>query len=488
MSIQNKKYYTVSFVTLGCKVNQFETEAMSELLEKEGFKIVQSDEDSDIYIINTCAVTKESERKSRQFINKAKRKNKNAIVAAVGCSVQLNGEEIKKETSADIIIGTKNKGDIAKILIRKIKNFNNINCKNIEVNEKSKKKKIDTNKKYINIKIDKKENKYDKTKIDANKYRFSSENKVIEGFRGKEEFEELKISSVHEKTRANIKIQDGCNRYCSYCIIPYVRGPIRSRKHVDIINEIKNIADNGYKEVVLNGIHISSYGIERNEENALINLIESINSIEKIERIRLGSLEPRLITEDFIKRYVSLQKVCDHFHLSLQSGSNGVLRRMNRKYLAEEYKEKVQIIRKYMPNAGITTDIIVGFPGETIEEFQETVNFVKDINFSRIHVFKYSVREGTKAAEMDNQIPENIKSLRSKELINLGDQLEDEFMKKFIGNKISVLFETEDNNLYEGYTSNYLKALVTCNDNIKNKMIEVRVIDIKNDCLLCDVE
>jgi threonylcarbamoyladenosine tRNA methylthiotransferase MtaB len=430
----NKKY-TVSFTTLGCKVNQFETEAMSELLEKEGFEVVQGNS-SDIYIINTCAVTNESERKSRQFINKAKRINKDAIVVAVGCSVQLHGEKISRDTTADIIIGTKNKGNIGKLLKEKLSHME----QDTEV--------------------------------------------IIENFQGQECFEELKISSVHDKTRANIKIQDGCSQFCSYCIIPYVRGPIRSRNHEDIVKEVKDIAANGYKEIVLNGIHISSYGKEIKEQDALIKLIEDMNKVEGIERIRLGSLEPNLITEEFIKRYTSLDKTCDHFHLSLQSGSNSVLERMNRKYTAEQYKKNVELIRKYMPNAGITTDIIVGFPGETDEEFKETLEFVKAIRFSRIHVFKYSVREGTKAAEMTNQVDDVVKSERSKVLIELGEEITSEFMEKFIGENVSVLVETEKKeNIFEGYTTNYLKVLLKSDINIRNTIVDVHVKNIKKDYL-----
>ncbi len=431
-----KNKYTVSFTTLGCKVNQFETEAMTELLEKEGFEVLPHDKESDIYIINTCAVTKESERKSRQFINKAKRNNPNAIVVAVGCSVQLNGEKLNKETAVDIIIGTKNKGNIGKLLKEKLDNMEMLDFE-------------------------------------------------IEDFKGKEQFEELKISTVHDKTRANIKIQDGCSQFCSYCIIPYVRGPIRSRNHEDIVEEVKKIAANGYKEIVLNGIHISSYGKDVQKQDALIELIEDINKIEGIERIRLGSLEPKLITEDFIKRYSSLNNVCDHFHLSLQSGCDSVLKRMNRKYTSIEYKNNVEIIRKYMPEAGITTDIIVGFPGETHEEFNETIEFVKTIQFSRIHVFKYSVREGTKAAEMVAQVDESTKADRSKQLIDLGNSISKEFMNQFVGKDVPVLVETQKKeNLYEGYTTNYLKVLMKSDINIKNQIVFTHIKNVKNDFLL----
>jgi threonylcarbamoyladenosine tRNA methylthiotransferase MtaB len=439
INLNDKETYTVSFTTLGCKVNQFETEAMTELLEAEGFEVLQPGEVSDIYIINTCAVTKESDRKSRQFINKAKRINPNAVVVAVGCSVQLNAEKINDETSADIIIGTKHKKEIGKILKEKLENVG------------------------------------------------FEKNNLIEEFRGREDFEELKISTVHDKTRANIKIQDGCSQFCTYCIIPYVRGPIRSRNREDIIEEVKKIASNGYKEVVINGIHISSYGADKHEKDALIRLIEDINEIDGIERIRLGSLEPNLITEDFMARFSRLKKVCDHFHLSLQSGSDPVLKRMNRKYTANDYKKNVDIIRKYMMHAGITTDIIVGFPGETEEEFIQRYEFVKLIRFSRIHVFKYSKREGTKAAAMENQIPESIKHDRSKVLIELGDKTKDEFMKSLIGMKLPVLFETEkENNFFEGYTTNYLKVLKKSDINIKNEIVDVTISGVKDDYLIAE--
>lgn len=424
----------VSFITLGCKVNQFESEAMMELFEKEGFKIIPASEKSDIFIINTCAVTKESDRKSRQLINKAKRMNKNAIVAAVGCSVQLNSERISEETSVDIVIGTKNKSEIARLIKDKLNNLD------------------------IKINVDK--------------------------FKPNESFEELSISKEHDKTRANIKIQDGCNQFCTYCIIPYVRGPIRSRDSEDIIKEVRNLSENGYKEVVINGIHITSYGKDINKENALISLIENINSIDGIERIRLGSLEANIITEDFMQRLSKLEKACDHFHLSLQSGSNTVLERMNRRYTAFEYKEKVDLIRKYMPNSGITTDIIVGFPGETEEEFNETLDFVKKIKFSRIHVFKYSVREGTKAAKFENQVDEKIKAQRSKQLIELADEMAHNFMQQMIGTEVNVLIEKKTDNLYEGYTTNYLRTLVESDTDIDNKIVSVKISKFNDDYLL----
>lgn len=439
--LNNINRHRVSFITLGCKVNQFETEAMTEILENDGFEVLAPNEIGDIYIINTCAVTKESERKSRQFINKAKRLNPNALVVAVGCSVQLDSEKINNETQADIIIGTKHKGNIGKLIKDRLDHVN----RDYEIDYE------------------------------------------IDEFQGREIFEELKISTLHDKTRANIKIQDGCSQFCSYCIIPYVRGPIRSRNHDDIVEEVKKIAENGYKEVVLNGIHISSYGKDLQQKDSLIKLIEDINSIEGIERIRLGSLEPNLINEDFMKRYAALEKTCDHFHLSLQSGSDSVLKRMNRRYTSEEYKSNVELIRKFMPEAGITTDIIVGFPGESDEEFSETLEFVKAIQFSRIHVFKYSIREGTKAAEMENQVDDEIKSSRSKILIDLAESLSNNFMEKFIGKDLKVLIERENDDIvYEGYTTNYLKAMLKSDINVKNQIINVHINKMSNDYLLSE--
>lgn len=433
------KKINVSILTLGCKVNQVESEAMMELFEEDGFVIIPPSEKSDIFVINTCAVTKESERKSRQLINKSKRMNPNSLVVAVGCSVQLHSKKISEETQVDMVIGTKNKGSVLKLV---------------------------------------------KDKMNSIK----SENS-IEAFKPKESFENLSISRVHDKTRANIKIQDGCSQFCSYCIIPYVRGPIRSRDKNEIVNEVKLLASNGYKEIVVNGIHISSYGRDLGIENALIDLVEELNNIESIERIRFGSLEPNIITEEFMSRLTKLDKVCDHFHLSMQSGSDTVLDRMNRKYTSEQYNNKVDIIRKYMPESGITTDVIVGFPGETEEEFQETFDFIEKIKFSRIHVFKYSVREGTKAASFDNQIDEKTKSERSKRLISLGEDLAHEFMKEFIGKEVKILVEAEKNeNYYEGYTTNYLKVLLKDDINIKNEIISTTIKGIDGEFLIGEIQ
>lgn len=425
----------VSFFTLGCKVNQFETEAMIEILENEGYRIIEPSENTDIFIINTCTVTGESDRKSRQMINRAKRLNKDSLVIAAGCSVQLNENKIEKEMPVDIIIGTKNKGNVAEYISKAIQE----------------KKRI--------VKVD--------------------------NFNKKENYEELKINNVHGRTRANIKIQDGCRQFCSYCIIPYVRGPIRSREKNNIIDEVKKLAQNNFKEIVLNGIHLASYGKDFNKSYGLIDLIEELNKIEGIKRIRLGSLEQGIITESFIERLSECEKMCDHFHLSLQSGSDTVLKRMNRRYTTKEYEEKVNIIRKYLPESGITTDIIVGFPQETEKEFEETCEFVNKIGFSRIHVFKYSPREGTKAAELKGQINGKIKSQRSKKLSILGNEISTEFMNKFVNKNVDVLFEIKkEDNFYEGYTTNYLKVLCKSDINIKNNILNLKIRDISKDYLI----
>lgn len=427
----------VAFYTLGCKVNQYETEAMEELFINRGYSIVDPEEEADIYVINTCTVTNLGDRKSRQFIRRAKKNNKNSIVAAVGCYSQIAPEEVEKIEGVDIVIGTTDRNKI------------------VDLCEKAK-----SEKKKINI---------------------------VKNIRYYKEFENLNIEEVKSKTRAYIKIQDGCNQYCSYCIIPYARGPIRSRKLMDIIIETKRLADSGFKEIVLTGIHVASYGKDFGDID-LLDVIEEVSKIKGIERIRLSSMEPTFIDEEFMKKAVNIEKLCHHFHLSLQSGSDTILKRMNRKYTTKEYKEIVNLIRKYMPKAGITTDIIVGFPGETEDEFNETYEFVKDIGFSRIHVFKYSPRKGTPASKMDNQIHGSIKHERSEKLIALGNKLMDEFNSEFLGNIVDVLFEEEKNGFYEGYTTNYIRVKSKSNNNIQGKILPVNITEKENDFLMGKIE
>ncbi len=432
----------VAFYTLGCKVNQYETEAMEEMFEKEGYEIVNSDSYADVYVINTCTVTNLSDRKSRQFIRRTKRINGDSIVAVVGCYSQVAPEEIAEINGVDVIIGTTERHRI------------------VELCEKAKK-----SNELLNI---------------------------VQNINGMKNFEDLNINEVKSKTRAFIKIQDGCNQFCSYCIIPYARGPIRSRSLENIVKECQRLAYSGFKEVVLTGIHVASYGKDLKEQSiTLLDVIEEINELKGIERIRLSSIEPTLIDDKFMKRYAKLSKVCPHFHLSLQSGSDTVLENMNRKYTTAEYKETVSLIRKYLPHAGITTDIIVGFPGETEKEFNETLNFVKDIGFSRIHVFKYSPRRGTPASRYRNQVHGNVKQSRSERLIELAEEEMAKFHLKFVGETMEVLFEEEIKNHGEymvGYTDNYIRVVAKTNLDIRGKILPVKVQRGEEDYLIGEIK
>ena len=429
----------VAFYTLGCKVNQYETEAMEENFEKKSYKIVNDDEVADIYVINTCTVTNLSDRKSRQFIRRAKKTNEDSIIAVVGCYSQVSPDEVFEIEGVDVVIGTTDRERIVEL------------CE--QAKEKSQK---------INI---------------------------VKDIKTQKEFETINIDDIKSKTRAYIKIQDGCNQYCSYCIIPYARGPIRSRDLEDIISETKKLVKVGFKEVVLTGIHVASYGKEKSKIN-LTTVLEDVSNIDGIERVRLSSIEPTLIDDEFMERILATGKVCDHFHLSLQSGSDTVLKRMNRKYTTSQYKEIVSLIKKYMPNAGITTDIIVGFPGETDLEFEETYNFVKEIGFSRIHVFKYSPRKGTPAADSKEQIDGNIKNIRSEKLIKLGDELMSKFYSKFLDSNLSVLFEEEsnkENEFIEGYTTNYIRVKAKNKPSIIGNIANVKINSIDGDILIGEI-
>ena len=353
----------VALHNLGCKVNAYETEAMQEMLEQNGYEIVSFKEGADIYVINTCTVTNMADRKSRQMLHRAKKMNPEAIVVATGCYVQAQEEKGEVDECIDIIIGNNKKKDLIEILENHIK----------------------------------------KSVIDINHTK---------------EYEEMHLSKTAEHTRAYIKVQDGCNQFCTYCIIPFARGRVRSRAKEDVIREVTDLANNGYKEVVLTGIHLSSYGVDLEHED-LLSLILAVHEVKGIERIRLGSLEPRIITEEFAKTIAGLSKMCPHFHLSLQSGCDETLRRMNRRYTSEEYYEKCQILRKYFDNPALTTDVIVGFPGETEEEFEKSKAFVDKVNFYETHIFKYSKRQGTKAAVMEGQIPEQVKTVRSNIMLEM---------------------------------------------------------------------
>lgn len=415
----------VGFLTLGCKVNQYETNGMIQRFKECGYDIVEFEEKADIYVINTCTVTNMSDRKSRQFLRQAKKNNPDSVVVAVGCYVQVSKEELEQIPEIDLTLGTNDKVEI----VNHVENF---------IKEKTKKE--------------------------------LAENIIYEA-----NFEDFGTVTYTEKTRAVIKVQDGCDRFCSYCIIPFARGKIRSRKPENVIDEIKEIAKNGIKEVVITGIHVASYGRDFESDYRLIDLLEEINKIDGIERIRLGSIEPLLITEEFMNRFIKLEKVCHHFHLSLQSGSTDILKRMNRRYTAEEFEEIVNRIRKYYQDAILTTDIIVGFPDESEKEFEDTYEYLKRINFYKMHVFKYSPRKGTKAAEMKNQIPGDIKEIRSKRLLELSDENEIRYLDSYIGKEVEVLFEEFDGEFYKGHTSNYIMVLAKSEKDLTNKIINVKV-------------
>ena len=439
---------TAAFLSLGCKVNSYETEAMRGMFEQAGYTTVDFKDIADVYVVNTCTVTNIADRKSRQMLHQAKKRNPEAVIAAVGCYVQASEEELIKDTAVDLVVGNNRKSDIVTMVERYFLN----------------------NRKEELV-----------TDIDA-----------------QQEYEEFKVSSTLEKTRAFIKIQDGCNRFCSYCIIPYVRGRVRSREEQDILSEITSLAEKGYKEIVLTGIHISSYGTDRqvdkanHKEQPLAELIIKVSRIPGIERIRVGSLEPRIITEDFVRSIAGVKQFCPHFHLSLQSGSDSVLLRMNRRYTAEEYYEKVLLLREYYSNPSFTTDVIVGFPGETEKEFEETYEFVKKIGFSHIHVFKFSKREGTKAAGMPDQLPEELKHQRSNKLIALAEQMSMEYKSKFMGRIEKILVEEEitvDGTTYQtGHNERYLKLAVKSDEELTNKVITAEVVDtLTEEILLCEI-
>ena len=434
--IENKNNKIVSFITLGCKVNQYETNAMAQKFKEKGYKVIEGEAKADIYVINTCTVTNMSDRKSRQMLRRMKDINKNAIIVACGCYVQVSKEEVEQMEEIDFVLGNNEKKNIVEYV-----------------------------EKYIE------ENKKEENMEDVMQQR---------------EFVDFGDVTYTEKTRAVIKVQDGCDRFCSYCLIPYARGHIRSRKIENVIEEIKKVVEEGINEVVITGIHIASYGRDFKGENiGLIDLLEEINKIKGLHRIRLGSIEPTIITEEFVKRLSKLDKICDHFHLSLQSGCTETLKRMNRRYTTEEFKEVTKRLRTKFPNAALTTDIIVGFPGETEEEFNMTYEFLKEIAFYKMHVFKYSQRKGTKAAVMPNQIDGKVKEERSKKLIELSNENEYNYNKKYIGREVEVLFEEREGEYLKGHTTNYIVVKhKTDKDDLINKIAKVRVSEAKQDCLI----
>ena len=422
----------VSFYTLGCKVNQYETNAMTQKFQEAGYEIVNMSEGiADIYIVNTCTVTNMSDRKSRQVLRRLKDKNKDAIVVAVGCYAQVAKQELEEMPEIDIALGNDEKRDIVQYVEKYIEEKNKL----IEIDD------ISTPR----------------------------------------EFKDMGKITYTEKTRAAIKVQDGCNNFCSYCIIPYARGRVRSRKQESIIEEITPIAQKGIKEVVITGIHIASYGRDFGNNNGLIELLEKINSIEGIERIRLGSLEPKIITEEFMQRLVKLEKMCHHFHISLQSGCDETLKRMNRKYTTTDVAEIIERLRKYYDDVILTTDIIVGFPGETEEEFNKTYEFLKQAQLYKMHVFQYSPRKGTRAAGMPNQVEGNIKEARSKKLIELSNENQLSYNKKLIGQTVEVLFEEKEVHdgitYYKGHTQNYILVKYKTDEELENILKKVQILD-----------
>ena len=430
---------TVAFYTLGCKVNQYETNAMEQQFIQNVYKIVENTEKADIYVINTCTVTNMADRKSRQMLRRVKEINQSAVIVVCGCYAQVAKKELEQIPEVDIILGINEKNKIVQIVEEYLANKDNI----IEVADVSKQK----------------------------------------------EFLDFGDVTYTEKNRAVIKVQDGCNMFCSYCLIPYARGRIRSRKIENVVSEIEKIAKQGIKEVVITGIHVASYGKDFDNENIrLINLLEEINKIEGIERIRLSSLEPTIVDEKFAQRLAKLEKICDHFHLSLQSGCDATLKRMNRKYTTARYKEATEILRKYYPNANFTTDVIVGFPGETNEEFNQTYKFLKEIGFYKMHIFKYSPRKGTVAEKLPNQVDGNIKEERSRKLIELSNNMQNEKNSQYIGKTVKVLFEEYENEYYKGHTTNYMVVKVQTKeqegfiDNIKD--VEITENDTQTEELI----
>ena len=431
----------VAFATLGCRVNVYESEAMTEKFIKEGYEVAAFDEFSDVYVINTCTVTNMGDKKSRQMISRARRKNPEAIVAVVGCYSQIASEEISQISGVDVVLGSRNKGEIVYWVNRAREERKQV----VEVSDVLKNK----------------------------------------------QFEELFIEEYQDKTRAFLKIQDGCNRFCSYCLIPFARGAVCSKEPEKIISEVKELAKNGFKEIILSGVHTASYGVDLDGNWSLVKVLEEIHEVEGIERIRIGSIDPTFFSEGVIEKIVELKKMCPHFHLSLQSGCDATLKRMNRHYTAEDYKVVVENLRNHMPDVSITTDIIVGFPGETEKEFNETYNFLSDIKLSKMHIFKYSPRSGTKAAEMEFQVDGNIKEQRSNKLIELNSKNEKAYMEKFLNRKMEVLYEEQvkgREDYYIGYTPNYIKVITPSAEvDLKSKIVTTKLIAVESENMIGEI-
>lgn len=430
----------VALHNLGCKVNAYELEAMQEMLEKAGYEIVPFAPGADIYIINTCTVTNIADRKSRQMLHKARKMNPQAIVIAAGCYVQAQKNMEQIDDAIDIVLGNNRKQDLLFVL--------------------------------------------------ENYKKGSGQEKDMISLEKPVEYEELQLSSTGEHTRAYLKVQDGCNQFCSYCIIPYVRGRVRSRKKEEVLEEVLRLTKNGYQEFVLTGIHLSSYGVDC--EDSLLELIKAVHEIEGVKRIRLGSLEPRIITEEFAQALGNMPKICPHFHLSLQSGCDATLKRMNRKYSAEEYLEGCKILRKYFKNPALTTDVIVGFPQESEEEFAQSKNMIESVEFYETHIFKYSRRQGTRAAEMEGQIDEAVKTERSHKLIQMGKEKKQKYMESFLGHQVEILFEEtaqiQGEEYWIGYTKEYLKVAAKSKESLENCIVSGKVERfIEEGILICSI-
>ena len=423
---------------LGCKVNQYESEAIAELFQEKGYEIVGIDEEADVYVINTCTVTNFGDKKSRQLIRKVKRQNENAIVAVVGCYAQTAPQELMKVEGVNLVIGTKDRAQIVEM----VENY-------------------------------KTENGVENHVSDIMKERV---------------FEPLSIQKLANRTRAYLKIQDGCSQYCSYCIIPYARGPIRSRDPQDVLAEVKRLAENGFKEVVLPGIHVASYGKDRHD-TSLLEILRQVHEVEGIERIRFSSIEPNVVTEEFAQAIADMPKVCDHFHLSLQSGCDKTLKEMNRKYDTEKYRQAAATLRKYLPEVALTTDIIAGFPGETEEDFQASYDFAKEIGFAKIHAFPYSPKRGTPAAARKDQLLNAVKAERSHRLIELSDKMADDFIQAYVGKEVEVLYERAiGEGIYEGHTTNYIKVKGTSDKDLTNVICKTKITKAENEELFGTVD
>lgn len=425
----------VAFSTLGCRVNHYESEAMAEKFIREGYEVTEFTEVADVYVINTCTVTNMGDKKSRQIISRARRLNPDAIIAVVGCYSQIAPKEVSAIDGVDVVLGTRNKGDVVY---------------------------------YVNKSRDE-----------------QAAQIYVESVLRNKKFEALNIEEYQDKTRAFLKIQDGCNRFCAYCIIPYSRGSVCSKEPRQVLDEINKLSEHGFKEIILSGIHTASYGLDLDGEITLVDLLEEIEKLDGIERVRIGSIEPAFFTPEVVEKIKNMKKLCPQFHLSLQSGCNATLKRMNRRYTAEEYERIVNILRENIKDVSITTDVIVGFPGETEEEFNETYEFLKRIKLTKTHVFKYSPREGTKAATMPNQLDGTVKDKRSKALIELNNKNEGDFTKAIVGRVMDVLIEQPvkgKDDVYEGYTRNYVKVEVKgIEENLKGQIVNCKIEEALGD-------